>query len=404
VPKTPGASTWQPDGVEAAPAADTGLFTNAPSASKQILIAQRRRGALRVDRMEPGPMKMRVTSLVLVVTLAGCAGAGSSPVLVPSSVPSGAPIESASPANETASPAIAEASLAACNGPDSVGCLARAIKKAADDGRFAGSVLIAKDGEPIWQGAFSEPGSGRIQLDTPMSIASAGKMFTAVSVAQLREAGKLDFDSRVGAYVPDLPPDVAKATISQLLSHTSGMSTSGWIEGLTFEPGTFNYSNAGFNLLAQVVERVSDQVFADYLEANLFAPAEMSATGFDQPQPRGAPLGLGGEQSTVADLLRFSNALFAYRFVGQATTAQLTSSKTDIDTGGYGYGFAIFTGEADEVPSVGHIGLAPPLESAVEMNPSLGYTVIVLSDHGFDQIDDALITFQKAIGMGYWRG
>jgi CubicO group peptidase (beta-lactamase class C family) len=349
-------------------------------------------------------MKQRLSVILVGIALAGCAGAGSTQVPLSSSPSSGAPIESASPAIESASPAIAEASLPACAGPESVGCLARAIKEAADESRFAGTVLIAKDGEPIWQGAFSEPGSGRIQLDTPLGIASAGKMFTAVAVGQLREAGELDFDSPVGSYVRDLPSDVAKATIRQLLSHTSGMDIGSWTEGLAFEPGEFNYSNAGFNLLAQVVEHVSDRVYADYLEANLFAPAEMSATRFDQPQPLGAPLGMGGEQSTVADLLRFSNALLANRLVGQATTAELTSKKTDLDTGGYGYGFAIFTGEADEMPSIGHIGLAPPLESAVEMNPKLGYTVIVLSEYGFDQIDDALITFQKAIKMGYWRG
>jgi CubicO group peptidase (beta-lactamase class C family) len=345
-------------------------------------------------------MRLRFASLALVTTLAGCGG-GSSPVPVSSPPPPGAPVESAS---ESASPAIVEASLPACDGPDSVGCLARAIKEAAQDGRFAGTVLIAKDGEPIWQGAYSEPGSGRIQLDTPIGVASVGKMFTAVAVGQLSEAGHLDFDSPVGDSVPDLPPDVAKATIGQLLAHTSGMSTDGWTAGLTFEPGTFNYSNAGFNLLAQVVEHVSHQVFADYLEANLFAPAEMSATRFDLAQPRGAPLGMGGEQSTVGDLLRFSNALFAYRLVDEATTTELTKKRTDSETGGYGYGFAIFTGEADEVPSVGHIGLAPPLESALEMNATLGYAVIVLSDHGFDQIEPALITFQKAIKMGYWRG
>jgi CubicO group peptidase (beta-lactamase class C family) len=349
-------------------------------------------------------MRRRLGIALVGIALSGCAGAGSSQAPVSPSPPSGTPIESPSSAIESASPAVVEPSLPPCDGPDSVGCLAQAMKEAADDGRFAGAALIAKDGEPIWQGAFSEPGSGRIQLDTPLSVASVGKMFTAVAVGQLQEAGKLDFDSPVGDYVPDLPPDVAKATIRQLLSHTSGMEMNSWLEGLAFEPGTFNYSNAGFNLLAQVVEHASDQLFADYLDANLFAPAEMTATRFERPQPRGAPLGAGGEQSTVADLLRFSNALFADRFLGKATTAELTSTKTKLDTGGYGYGFAIFTGEADEVPSIGHIGLAPPLESAVEMNPTLGYTVIVLSDHGFDQIEPALKTFQKAIGMGYWRG
>jgi D-alanyl-D-alanine carboxypeptidase len=349
----------------------------------------------------------RRLGLLFVLALSGCAAPTGSSATAPTA--SGAlstPTSSAPTSNATqaASPAVVGPSLPPCEGPDSVGCLARAIKQAADDQRFAGTVLIAKDGEPIWQGAFSEPGSGRIQLDTPIGIASAGKMFTAVAVAQLREAGKLDFDDAVGTYVPDLPPDVAKATLGQLLSHTSGVGMNTWASGIVAEPGTFSYSNAGFNLLAHVVEHVADQRFADYLEANVFQPADMAATGFDDPQPRGAPLGFGGEHSTVGDLLRFSNALLADRLVGGPTTAEITSKKADNDTGGYGYGFAIFSGEADEVPSFGHIGLAPPLESAVEMNPNLGYTVIVLSEYGFGEIDAALIEFQKAIGMGYWRG
>ena len=350
-------------------------------------------------------MKLRFAGMLLASAIAGCAPPSTSTPTSAAPGPSSTPQVSALPTSTPAgSAAVVEPSLPPCEGPDSVGCLARAIKEAANDGRFAGAVLIAKDGEPIWQGAFSEPGSGRIQLDTPLGIASAGKMFTAVAVGQLQKAGELNFNDPVGTYVPDLPPDVAKATIRQLLSHTSGMSSGSWIDGLEFEPGTFNYSNAGFNLLAQVVEHVSDQLFADYLDANLFARAEMTATRFDRPQPRGAPLGMGGEQSTVGDLLRFSNALLGFRLVDDATTSELTKRRTDSETGGYGYGFATFTGEANEAPSVGHIGLAPPLESAVEMNPKLGYTVILLSEYGFDQIDDALITFQKAIGMGYWRG
>jgi D-alanyl-D-alanine carboxypeptidase len=352
-------------------------------------------------------MRRRLGLLFVVLALSGCAAPTGSTATAPTA--SGAPSTptSAAPtvsATQSVSPAAVEPSLPPCTGPDSVGCLAHAIKEAADDGRFAGAVLIAKDGAPIWQGAFSEPGSGRIHMDTPIGIASAGKMFTAIAVAQLREAGRLDFDDSVGTYVPDLPPDVAKATLGQLLSHTSGLGMNTWAPGIVSEPGTFSYSNAGFNLLAHVVEHVTDQLYADYLEAQVFAPAGMTSTRFDEPQPRGAPIGSGGEQSTVGDLLRFSSVLFANQFVGEAATAEITSKKADNEFGGYGYGFAIFTGEADEVPSIGHIGLAPPLEAAVEMNPKLHYTVIVLSEYGFGEIDAALIEFQKAIGMGYWRG
>ena len=298
--------------------------------------------------------------------------------------------------------ATAEPSLPPCLGPDSVGCLARAVSKTAAEGRFVGVVLVAKGGEPIWQGAFSE--GGRIKLDTPQYIASASKMFTGTAVAQLVEEGKLGFKDRVGTVVPDLPPDIGRATLEQLLSHTSGLARDAVGSRLQFRPGAFHYSNVGFNLLARVVEQKADRLFADYLEERVFQPAGMEATGFDRPQIRGAPLGAGSELSTAGDLLRFANALFSYRLLGEATTTTITTKHVDNEFGGYGYGFAIFAGEADEIPSVGHIGSMPPLESAVEINPKLGYTIIILSEHGFGEIEPDLKSFQKAIGMGYWRG
>jgi CubicO group peptidase (beta-lactamase class C family) len=345
-------------------------------------------------------MREQLAVILVCLALAGCAAPGgpatsSSPSLIASSTPAPSPLPSVGLAT-------AEPSLPPCLGPDSVGCLARAVSTTGAEGRFVGVVLVAKDGKPLWQGAYSE--GGRIQLDTPQYIASASKMFTGTAVAQLVDEGVLRFEDRVGTVVPDLPPDVARATISQLLSHTSGLALDGWGSGLPFKPGTFHYSNAGFNLLAQVVEQKADRVFADYLEERVFKPAGMEATGFDRPQIRGAPVGAGSELSTAGDLLRFANALFSYRLLDEATTTTITTKKVDNEWGGYGYGFALFAGEAGEIPSVGHIGSMPPLESAVEINPKLGYTIVILSEDGFDEIEPDLKSFQKAIGMGYWRG
>ena len=342
--------------------------------------------------------------MIVALALTGCAAPSTPLATAPSASVSAPPAGSSPVPSPAPTTGVVEPSLPPCTGPESVGCLAHAIQQAADDGQFAGVVLIAKDGQPMWQGAFGKGTEGDIRLDTPLGIASAGKMFTAIAVAKLRDAGKLDFDDPVGDYVPDLPSDVKKATLAQLLSHTSGLGAMSWTTGLVNETGTFHYSNAGFNLLSHAVERVTDQVFADYLEANIFGPAGMTATGFEEPPPRGAPLGAGGEESTVGDLLRFSNALVANELVEEATTNEITLKRVDVDIGGYGYGFAIFTGLEDEVPSIGHIGLGAGDAAAVEINRPLGYTVIALSQQGFGELRRPFITFQKAIGMGYWRG
>jgi CubicO group peptidase (beta-lactamase class C family) len=310
------------------------------------------------------------------------------------------PSPSASPSvSPTGSP------LAECPGAgaDAIDCRLENLGQIAGQGGFDGVILVAHDGRPIWHQAFGKDSSGRPSgLDSKFGTASAGKMFTAVAVAQLAEAGKLSFDDPVSKFVT-VPADVGRATIGQLLSHTAGLGMMSWAEGVVSEPGTFNYSNAGFNLLALVVEQVADELFDDYVQRNVFDRAGMSSTKVSREQPRGAPIGAGGPDSTTEDLLRFANALLAYRLVGKAVTTEITSKHVDTEFGGYGYGFAIFAGEHGEVPSVGHIGEFMGLTSALEMNPTLDYTVIVLSDRGFGLIEPALDALQQEIGMGYWR-
>jgi CubicO group peptidase (beta-lactamase class C family) len=167
----------------------------------------------------------------------------------------------------------------------------------------------------------------------------------------------------------------------------------------------FHYSNAGFNLLARVVEEVTDERFADYVRQSVFEPAGMRKTTFTLPSSRGNPWGAGGVLSTAGDLLRFANALYADQLLDENTRNLVTSPKVTFEAGAYGYGFAVF-GLNDEIPSVGHIGALPVVNvvSAVEINPTLGRTIIIVSERGFDDIEPALIAYQVAINMGYFRG
>lgn len=181
-------------------------------------------------------------------------------------------------------------------------------------------------------GVEGGPGSREIGRDTRFNLASAGKMFTAVSVAQLVDAGKLGLDDPIGRYVEGLTPQASAVTVRQLLTHTSGLGNFFTLENLPaiekartvsdlmalvgadkpeFPPGSrVQYSNTGFLLLGRLVERVSGLSYDDYLRRHVFAPAGMTSTGLEPgpisvqavgltrmpvmgpPPPTGAPGGL----------------------------------------------------------------------------------------------------------------
>ena len=193
-------------------------------------------------------------------------------------------------------------------------------------------------------------------------------MFTAVAIGQLLDAGELSLDDRAGDHLPDLGPGVADATIAQLLSHTSGLGES-LDEGIVGEPGTHLYTNAGFDVLASVVEAVSGQTFSDYLAEHVFAPAGMDDTLLEIRADDGSPIGWGGERTTGPDLLRFTDALLANRLLQPETTELFTSAITETDgESHYGYGFEIW-GDPAAHHSVGHFGALRPVPWLGEHRP-----------------------------------
>ena len=345
----------------------------------------------------------RPFAFLVATLLAACGGAtlttSPTPAITPAST---APASPTAPAPERTR--LAPATIPPCSAPDALDCLATAAEFIAAQGDFGGVVLVAKSGRPVYQAAFGTTLSGKpVELDTNFGVASVGKMFTAVAVGKLVQAGRIELDARIDRYVPDVPLDAAGATIAQLLSHTSGMGMMSPHIPSTATPGAFSYSNAGFDLLARAAENVAGVDFEDYIEAAVFEPAGMTATGFEEPVPVD-PSGSGGEQSSAGDLLKFTNALFAHRLLNAKTTRLFTTEKIAEAGGdfGYGYGFAIMKGGTDPVPSIGHLGASPHVVAAVEANPTLGYTVVIVCDIGFDKIEPALRRFQSAIGMGYW--
>ena len=136
---------------------------------------------------------------------------------------------------------------------------------------------------------------------TRVRIASTSKHFTSLGILLLAEEGKLHVDDPIYKHLPELPVLHADApTLRQLMQHTGGWRTdlasiaqgmaiepqADWTRPLhdanrelNFEPGTrMIYSNAGYQLLARVIERLSGQRFEDFLRERLFTPLGMHDT------------------------------------------------------------------------------------------------------------------------------
>ena len=338
--------------------------------------------------------------------------------------------EPKSPVKETTTPVAKKMTDA-----EMASSLATYLDDLAKQDKFSGVVLIAKDGKPIFEKAYGLADKAKNipnNTETRFNLGSMNKMFTAVAIAQLAEAGKLSFDDTVGRHLPNYPnKDVAnKVTIHQLLTHTSGLgsywnakfdanrktikSVSDYLalfadEPLKAEPGKrFQYSNSGFIVLGAIVEKVSGQSYYDYVKEHIYKPAGMKSTdayemtantpnlamgytseGQDKEAQgarhentgsrpnKGGPA--GGGYSTVEDLVRFHIALRDHKLLSQKYTDLVTTGKVDMGRAKYAYGFGDETVNGTRV--FGHNGGAPGIASDLSMYPELGYTSVVMTNY-----------------------
>ena len=356
-------------------------------------------------------LRILVTTTALLLLLAACGGANPSPT-APSADTPVPPTDTPAPPSPTAAPptrmpttavptevpATRPATATATSVPVSV--VDQLIDTIEDLGKareFAGAVLIAQDGAPVYMNAYGLASrSPRLpnQTDTRFNLGSMDKMFTAVAIMQLVERGTLSLDGLISDYLPDYPnQEVAgKVTIHQLLVHTSGLgdcfegdffttpkdqlkTLEGYLplfadDPLQFEPGAqFAYSNEGYIVLGLIIEKVTGQSYWDHVRENVFQPSGMShagayeldtevpnrAIGYTTQDGEGNETGrmadntplmpikgtsAGGGYSTVEDLLNFSNALLGHRLLSPESTELLLAGKVEIrERSQYAYGF-----------------------------------------------------------------
>ncbi|MTG98513.1 MULTISPECIES: serine hydrolase domain-containing protein [Myroides] len=165
---------------------------------------------------------------------------------------------------------------------------------------YTGSFLVAKNGQIIYEdysGFANKRNAEQITENTPIHVASVGKVVTAVTIMRLIDMGKLELDQSVSEIIEGFPyPEI---TVKTLLSHRSGLRYYGYYGevwsyktpiknqdvidiiksekvDLDFSPNTrFSYSNTNYVVLASIVEKVTNKTFREAVRELIFDPLEM---------------------------------------------------------------------------------------------------------------------------------
>jgi CubicO group peptidase (beta-lactamase class C family) len=294
---------------------------------------------------------------------------------------------------------------------------------------FSGVVLIAKNGQPIWQRAYGLANKNHNvpnKLDTKFNLGSINKFFTKVAILQLVEAGKLSLDDTLGKHLPNYPNQQAsaKVTINHLLNMQSGIGDFFGVKydatpknrirtlndymqffadvPLAFEPGTSRrYSNGGYIVLGAIIEKITGQSYYDYVRERIYKPAGMTntdayevdvsvpnrATGYTRRSGRtgnervdnvySAPArgsSAGGGYSTAEDLLEFALALEQGKLLNATHSRQLLGN-------------------------LGIAGGAPGINAILEGGHPGGYTIAVLSNYDPPSAEDVAAKIRGWLGM-----
>ncbi len=234
---------------------------------------------------------------------------------------------------------------------------------------------IIQDGQLVYTKGY---GLANMEYDIPITpssvfrIGSTSKQFTAACIVLLAEKGKLDLDDTLKDFFPDFPGYAGEITVRHLLNHTSGIrdylqlaylkgmggdeyyytdeDVMAWLvrqSDLNFKPGDeYMYSNSGYWLLGQIVNKVSGMNMADFARKEIFEPLGMESTHFHNDHTRivknratgYAPtennnyrismttldmIGDGGIFTTISDIKKWDDAFYGSTVLGKEFWSQM---------------------------------------------------------------------------------
>ena len=287
--------------------------------------------------------------------------------------------------------------------------------------KFNGTVLVARKGQVVVEqsyGLADRQANMPDTNDTVYWIGSMSKPITAVAVMALRDAGKLKLDDSVCTYVAPCPETWKAVTLTNLLTHTSGIpdvvkfpdflefrvkehTPQQMVELIAsrpvdFAPGTkFVYCNSNFILLGVVIEKASAMPYEKYLQKAVLSPGGMKHTGYGGkgtgPAIKGyvrygdtykeaeetsmsVRFSAGGLYSTADDLMHLARAMAAGQIVKSTTVTEMWTDR------GHGYGYGWIPDNEDKPKSVGHSGRIDGFASSFRLFPDEDLFIAVLSN------------------------
>lgn len=257
--------------------------------------------------------------------------------------------------------------------------------------KFGGTVLVMKNDEVVFKKAYGYADLEwdiKNTVDTKFVLASITKYFTAIAIMQLVEQNKLSLNDKLSKFYPSYPKG-DQVSLHMMLTHTAGLpldfddlymnstvisrdSAIAIIKNkpYLFEPGTnCKYSNVGYFLLSQIIEKASGETYENFLKQNIFSKAKMENTGVcnnDSIISKKAKIyyrngnsyahnpyinwnlniGHDGMYSTVEDLYKLDRALYSETILSEKSKSLMATqyNKKYPDNGffdSYGYGIMI---------------------------------------------------------------
>jgi CubicO group peptidase (beta-lactamase class C family) len=293
------------------------------------------------------------------------------------------------------------------------------------------AVAVVRDGKVLLRKGYGYADlEHRVPItpSTVFDVASVSKQFAGLAVAMLAQQGKVKLTDDIRKYIPEMGDVGHTITVDHLLHHTSGLrdwpgmlSLAGWRyddvisfdqilrlaynqRSLNFAPGAeYMYSNTGYNLLAEMVRRVTGKSFRDWTDEHLFRPLGMNDSHFQDDHTRLIPnralgyarrpdgtyanmadnltaLGSSSLFSTVDDLAKWITNFENAKVGGQAAMA-LTRTRGVLNDGtSIPYAFGIAHGVYRSVPLVNHSGSWAQFVTFVVHFPAQKFGVVVLAN------------------------
>ncbi len=309
-----------------------------------------------------------------------------------------------------------------------------------DNRDFSGAVYAVYKGSVVFDGGRGEAtDDATVTTDNAFGVASVSKQFTAASIMQLYDQGKIDLNDKLSKYFPDYKYG-DKITVEQLLYQRSGIpdfsveNVDNMVDVVTFgdeyerfvisdkasqkenrdrireyflskdllfEPGEmYDYSDSNFSLLAEIVSQVTGMEYHDYVRKNIFKPLGMSHSAFIDDyddsinatiaapdlsefgrnyfEVKGLEYGCGDVLTTPKDLYRWYKGLANGQVVKKETFEKMIQNYSDEDEMGYGYGLMV-SDEGDSKVAF-HYGYIPSYYSSIFYIPEHDFFMAVIAN------------------------